>query len=724
MQHDCETKRQCLVCKEEKNILVEIFGKYSIYRCSNCGLQFADPIDYSLKEYKKAYSAEDTIFYNKGVGYYRHLTNVSDCYETLKYMDYKHLPAVQQIALKWIKSNIPEGAYVFDIGCGPGRFLMASKKEGFLPLGMDVAEEPIKILKNGGFQVANGSIEDYPVDWPAPSVITLFEVLEHLPDPVGFIRKIRDKFPYSFLLVSVPSPNRFISKGAKWDYPPDHYTRWTEKSLLLVLEQAGYKSKVVFPKVLSCEITGSGIGHLIVKFIEKFYKRQKTEEIVANYCDNKILNPIFIEKKFLRLREMFYIPIAALLNLMGFSGISMLGIGMSPGMEKERELDKKKIILLIPTLACGGAEKVAINISNALPDYIEQTIVLFEKKTFYYPDKGRVISLNVATANRNILIRTICVVKRIYHFRKTVNIFKPDVVLSFMEGANVLNIIVSKSLKNPNRCIVSVHGVLSKTKFRFKSIYRVLMKYLYNRSFKVIAVSGVIKQELIKNFGIYPDKIKVIYNPVDIKNIQAMAKEEINYPLFIKDDIPALINVGRLNEQKGQFLLIKAFAELRKEALCRLIIVGDGELESSLQDLARDLNVEKDVFFLGLQKNPFKYIAKSEIFVLSSLSEGHPNVLIEAMSLGKPVVSFDCEGVKETLAPETPIDFKTNSIERAKYGILVPVGDYKKLAEAIKLLLQDKELRQYYAKASVIRANDFNIHKIISEYLEVCFSST
>ena len=106
---------------------------------------------------------------------------------------------------------------------------------------------------------------------------------------------------------------------------------------------------------------------------------------------------------------------------------------------------------------------------------------------------------------------------------------------------------------------------------------------------------------------------------------------------------PVVINVARLEEQKGQEYLIRSFVRIKKEIpLTKLVILGEGHLEHKLRDLAKGLGLEQDVVFLGWQKNPFKFLAYSKVFVLSSLWEGFPNTLLEAMALGLPVISTDC----------------------------------------------------------------------------------
>ena len=189
--------------------------------------------------------------------------------------------------------------------------------------------------------------------------------------------------------------------------------------------------------------------------------------------------------------------------------------------------------------------------------------------------------------------------------------------------------------------------------------------------------------------------------------------------------------MGRLTKQKGQWHLIRAFKKVKEKITnMKLIILGTGELEDYLKKLVVGLNLEKDVYFLGFQKNPFKFISKSKIHVFPSLYEGFPNALVEAMACEIPVISSDCKsGPREILAPETNIDVETKIIEYAKYGVLIPVcnDNYYKakdpltnkemiLAKSIVELYLSKELLENYTVKSKERVKDFNKDNIILEY--------
>jgi glycosyltransferase involved in cell wall biosynthesis len=259
-----------------------------------------------------------------------------------------------------------------------------------------------------------------------------------------------------------------------------------------------------------------------------------------------------------------------------------------------------------------------------------------------------------------------------------------------------------------------------------------------------VAVSHGVKQSLT-NLGLEEEKIKVIYNPYPIDEIRELAKESLEaHEQIFKH--PVLITVGRLTKPKGQWYLLRVFKALKeKHKDLKLVILGEGELKNYLVKLSEELGLKTyvwdrdalsesfDVYFLGFQKNPFKFIARSKLFVFSSLWEGFPNALVEAMACSVCVVSSDCRsGPREILAPNTDFNYQTQKPEFVEYGILMPVFDvkYKNAKEPfeekemmwvgiIDKLLEDESLRKNYSEKAKQRAEDFRIEKIVQEWKEI-----
>jgi len=181
------------------------------------------------------------------------------------------------------------------------------------------------------------------------------------------------------------------------------------------------------------------------------------------------------------------------------------------------------------------------------------------------------------------------------------------------------------------------------------------------------------------------------------------------------------VTIGRLDEGKNHQLLIKAMREVDGN----LYIIGDGVLRRYLEQLIYTLNLTDRVFLVGKQKNPYKYLAKADIFLFSSNREGFPNVLVEALACEIPIISTDCKsGPREILAPDSDITFSLrNSIEIAKYGILTPINSLCKMVEAIEILKKNRKLMFEYKQKSLKRAREFHKDKIIDDFINMIENS-
>jgi glycosyltransferase involved in cell wall biosynthesis len=394
------------------------------------------------------------------------------------------------------------------------------------------------------------------------------------------------------------------------------------------------------------------------------------------------------------------------------------------------------VAFLINSLAGGGAEKVAIRLSEHLP---VSAFILLERDVKYKTDKPIFFLSNHSTKTSPI-IKTLSI--PIYAYKLSDFIEKNSLVVSFLERANFVNII-SKLFKK-HKAIISVRMDQQKGHVGLRKLNKLLVRILYPKADLIIAVSHGVKESLI-NLGIEEEKIKVIYNPYPIDEIRELAKEPLgNYEEIFKH--PVLITAGRLTKQKGQWYLIRVFKALKeKHKDLKLVILGEGELKDYLVKLSEELGLKTyvwdrdalsesfDVYFLGFQKNPFKFMARSKLFVFPSLWEGFPNALVEAMACGVCVVSSDCgSGPREILAPNTDFNYQAQKPEFAEYGILMPVFELKYKSaeepfggkemmwvETVDKLLEDEGLRKHYSEKAKQRAEDFSIEKILIEWRNI-----
>jgi len=394
----------------------------------------------------------------------------------------------------------------------------------------------------------------------------------------------------------------------------------------------------------------------------------------------------------------------------------------------------KRVALIINHLSGGGAERAVSKISLALGGHYDLFLILSDGSKIDYEFEGRLVDLGIPHAD-NILLKMINAVKRIIKLRKVKKMHDIDISISFHELSNVANIFS----RQRDRIILSVRNVLSERnkKVIYDRLYGIIVKFFYNRADRIVAVSELCKRDLVKNFKLEGDRITVIYNLYNFDSIRQLSdeKDKMTLPLLEQKYISTM---GRLADAKGHWHLIRAFSEVHRSFPdVKLYILGDGELRDYLKSLAADLALENHVLFMGYQKNPFKYLANSKLFVLPSLFEGFPNALAEAMACGVPVISFDCpSGPREILAPDTDIASQTKAIEYAQSGILVPAGDGTKymaddpltreeriLSEAIIKLLTDGKTSKAYGHKAQKRIMDFEVKKIVRRWIEVIESA-
>ena len=202
-----------------------------------------------------------------------------------------------------------------------------------------------------------------------------------------------------------------------------------------------------------------------------------------------------------------------------------------------------------------------------------------------------------------------------------------------------------------------------------------LMKAFYKKSDVIVANSKETADEIARITG---EETQYIYNPTLSGDYKALAEETVEKEWF-DEKLPVIISVGRFSKEKGFETLVKAFEKVQKEVDCRLVIIGDGPLKGELEELVDRIGIADMVWMPGYDANPYKYVSKADVFVLSSLFEGLPNTLIEAIAVGTPCVATSCKsGPKEILL-------------NGEGGYLVNVGDDDAMADALLKTLREPE---------------------------------
>jgi glycosyltransferase involved in cell wall biosynthesis len=283
---------------------------------------------------------------------------------------------------------------------------------------------------------------------------------------------------------------------------------------------------------------------------------------------------------------------------------------------------------------------------------------------------------------------------------------KPTAMLSALGHANVIAVAASMLAAVPTRVVVSERNNVSVSRKHTKSIrakaLRLFMRWAYRRADGIVAVSGGVANDLATCLGLPRSSVRTVYNPIEIDEIRKLSCQPSDHSWLLSGKVPVLLGVGRLEQQKDFSCLINAVARLRESRNVRLIILGEGTLRTDLEREIRNLGLEDDVCLPGFTVNPFSFMAKADLFVLSSKWEGLPNVLIQAMACGTPVVSTNC--------PSGPAEI----LEDGKWGRLVPVGDAEALANAMAETLDEIEHPDV-----TVRASEFSVKRAVDGYLKM-----
>jgi len=398
---------------------------------------------------------------------------------------------------------------------------------------------------------------------------------------------------------------------------------------------------------------------------------------------------------------------------------------------------KKNLALIVASLDSGGAERFVSRLSYILRDDYNVKVIVFDETKVNYPCYSPIIGLNIRFNPKDgvLLRRIINLILKIIRLRKVKKNNDFDVSISFGENANMVNYLSSVGEKT----IISIRGYKSiennKQGLRNK-VLTIIKKKMFKKVDSIICVSNLIKEKIIQQDLTLKKKVFTLYNAYDINEIKQLATEELSDDeKAVFSNTTTIISAGTLKPEKGFWHLIKAFSLLKKEfSEIKLVILGkhySPDIEK-LESLINKLDLQDSILLGGFKENPYKYISRSEIYVLSSINEGFPNALVEGMACQIPVVATDCaSGPREILSDEKDIFKVAREIEFSDYGILVPPLNKKenynldieecdfKLYQAIKTLLVDKDLNNKYSKKSIERAEVFSYEKCREEFIKI-----
>lgn len=376
-------------------------------------------------------------------------------------------------------------------------------------------------------------------------------------------------------------------------------------------------------------------------------------------------------------------------------------------MSNERERQPKKILFVSPDLGPGGAQRQLVNIANGFCERgYEVSVFLFRRKGDLKNSPHR--NVEIISPSTPGLIKKFTLSRVVYGaiiLFMTVARKRPDVIYS-RQWPKMLIPFMGRTFGVKT---VSVEGNNLEHGLRKRPLLLWIRKFCARLSDEVVANSKSLAREVKETFAL-PSDVTVIYNGIDARYIREKASEETTHE-WLGDATPVILAVGthRKLKQKGFAHLLKALSMVNLSRKARLIIIGSGN-KDEMARLSEKLSIDDRTDLLDALPNPFPYIARADVFVCSSLYEGLSNVILEAMALGKPVVSTDHRHGADEI------------IENGENGILVPTEDPESMAEAILKMLESEKLRGELGKEARKRSEYFSRDRMILEYEKLFFN--
>jgi len=377
-------------------------------------------------------------------------------------------------------------------------------------------------------------------------------------------------------------------------------------------------------------------------------------------------------------------------------------------------MNKKKICILTISLNMGGAERViSLLLKHLVHDYDVTLVLLSNDIEFDIPSevKLHVLGKSNILKNKPPHSKLKSTVMFIYKYYKIVKREKFDIAMSFLALPNIINSIIANYVNHKN-----THTVISERCYpseMYKSgtfamkMAKIFYPVFYNKNDRLFSNSIHINEDLKTNFGINIP-MNVIYNPI-----------EVIHPKQFKDSYNGnrpfkIINVGSHSRAKNQELILSALCSLDTDV--SLTILGTGNLTENLKSYIQQHALKNSIDMPGKVKNVGAYLLDSDCFILSSLTEGFPNVILEAMAIGIPVISTNCmSGPLEILNDNEAVDIEHGEYYLAKYGILINVNDNIALAKAISFFKENDEIRKKYSDLGFQKAKRYDLPEIYKE---------
>lgn len=359
----------------------------------------------------------------------------------------------------------------------------------------------------------------------------------------------------------------------------------------------------------------------------------------------------------------------------------------------------RKLALFLPSLGGGGAERVYVDLANEFAARgLGVDLVLASAHGPYTGEVSRdvrIVDFGVAHVSQALpgLVR---------YLRSE----RPTAMLSGLDNANVVAVLACHIAGRTTRCAISMRSVPTEvyrraTSGRGRWLFRI-MKVVYRFADAIIANSQAVALDASQLLRIPAARIEVIYNPLNLARIERDSRRPLTHAWFAPGAPPVVLGVGSLTGFKDFDTLIRAFAVVRARRNCRLVILGEGPAREKLESLAREEGIAGDILMPGFVPNPFPWMRQARVFVSSSVTEGCPNALMQALALGTPIVSTNAVGGSAEV------------LDNGRWGRMVAVGRPDAMAAAI-----DKSLIDGARTDSRTRAAQFSHDRIARQYLGI-----
>jgi len=356
-------------------------------------------------------------------------------------------------------------------------------------------------------------------------------------------------------------------------------------------------------------------------------------------------------------------------------------------------LDKLKIVHIIQCMATGGAEKMVLDLAiqcNLKHDVA--IICLYPSRGFLYEKIAQENNIRMIFLNKKVGLD----INSFKELWSVLSKIKPDVVHTHLHAA--IYALPWFIFHRKNARIHTVHSIAT---MEIEKPHRIIQRLAYKFANVVpVAISHTVQDGIMKEYSLNGAKVPVIYNGIDLVKFPPKLADKNN-------DNFTIINVASFSKWKNQKLLIDAFyIALKERQDLRLVFVGDGKEKANVELDAKNYKIEDKIEFVGITSNVSEWLAKADVFILCSTFEGFPLSIIEAMSVGLPVISTDVGGVADV-------------VKENINGFLVPSNDKVKLSKAILKLADDTALQNEMSAKNIEQSKKFDISIIAEEYIQL-----